>query len=74
MKCKRLSQSVEDYLKYHRGLGVALRGQGEELRRFARFADQIRHRGPLTTELALRWAKLPKKCCPHYWARRLDIV
>jgi integrase len=65
---------VEDYLACRRKLGFALKIEGQELLRFAKFADQIDHRGPITTELAIRWAKLPKKADPIYWARRLDIV
>ena len=74
----RISQNmvklVEDYLNCRRKLGFALKIEGQELLRFANFADQIGHRGPITTELAIRWAKLPKKADPIYWARRLDIV
>lgn len=71
---KTFLEAVEDYLKYRRKLGVALLTQGDELLRFARYADQIEHKGHVTTELALRWAKLPQKNCPKYWARRLDII
>lgn len=71
---KTFVECVEDYLKYRRKLGVALLTQGDELRRFARYADRVKHKGPITTELALRWAKLPQKHCPKYWAKRLDIV
>ena len=32
------------------------------------------HRGPLTTELAVRWARLPAEASPLYQARRLEVV
>jgi integrase len=41
---------------------------------FAAYADRSGHRGPLTTELAVRWARLPQQGSPVYWARRLDLV
>jgi hypothetical protein len=50
---------VEEYLRYRRALGYALRIEGGMLLNFARFADKGRHRGPLTCDLATRWARLP---------------
>lgn len=67
-------QYVEEYLEGRRALGYALNIEGAELARFARYADRIHHCGSITTELAVRWAKLPKRASPIYWARRLDIV
>jgi len=65
---------VEDYLTMRRSLGFAIHVEGQELIRFARFAEQAGHRGPLTTNLAVRWARLPSAASPIYWARRLDVV
>ena len=65
---------AEEYLALRRKLGFAMRIEGAELIRFARFADQLGHRGPITIELAVRWAKLPSDASPLYWARRLDVV
>jgi integrase len=65
---------AEEYLAVRRKLGYALKIEGAELIRFAQYADRIGHRGPLTTELAVRWAKAPEKADPLYWARRLDMV
>jgi integrase len=65
---------AEDYLAARRRLGFALRIEGQQLLGFARYADQTGHTGPVTTELALRWAKLPQDGAPHYWSRRLGII
>lgn len=65
---------TEEYLSFRRDLGFALKIEGEGLLRFAQHADGIGHRGSLTTDLAVRWAKLPLGADPLYWARRLDIV
>jgi integrase len=65
---------AEEYLAFRRGLGYALHIEGAELLRFARYADAAGHPGPITTELAVRWAKLPQDATPIYWARRLDVV
>lgn len=65
---------AEEYLALRRKLGFALRVEGEELLRFARYADQSGHRGPLTVDLAVHWAKLPKDARRMYWARRLDVI
>jgi integrase len=65
---------VEEYLKYRRRLGVRLSVAGWLLKTFARYADGTGHCGPLTTELAVRWARLPADATPTYQARRLGVV
>ena len=65
---------VEDYLRYRRALGYALRIEGGMLLNFARFADKEGHRGPLTCDLAIRWARLPAKADRLYWARRIEVL
>lgn len=62
------------YLAHRRALGFALEGPGRLLLDFARFADQPQHRGPLTTDLALRWATLRPDAAPRYQAHRLSAV
>jgi integrase len=65
---------VEEYLEYRRRLGYRLRIEGQMLLGFAHYADRSGHRGPLTTELAARWARLPAEAAPLYQARRLEVV
>ena len=65
---------VKDYLEHRRALGFALDISGELLMKFARFVDRSGHRGPLTTDLALKWASLPQTATPRYRAGRLSIV
>ncbi len=67
-------QRAEAYLAARRKLGFQLRTEGGELLRFARYADGSGHRGPITTEIALRWAQSAEKATPLYRARRLEIV
>lgn len=67
-------KKVEQYLQFRRSLGYQLRVEGQQLQQFAAFVDAQGHRGPLTTELALRWARLPVNVDRLYWARRLEIV
>jgi hypothetical protein len=55
---KTMITKVEEYLAYRHNLGYKLRGAGNYLRKFGRYADRVNHRGPLTTELAVRWARL----------------
>jgi site-specific recombinase XerD len=66
--------AVEAYLSERRQLGFEMRNEGQELRRFARYADSRPNPGPLTAELALQWAQLPAHADPLYLARRLDMV
>jgi len=65
---------VADYLALRRQLGFALHSTGLQLLGFARYADESGHRGPLTVELAVRWARLPEAASPSWWARRLLCV
>lgn len=68
-----MTATVEEYLAVRRKLGFALVIEGQELGRFARFAEKVGHTGPITTELAVRWATLPE-ASRIYHARRLDEV
>lgn len=65
---------AEEYLACRRKLGLELKVEGKQLLWFAQYADDTRHHGPLTNELAIRWATLPKGVAPEYWSRRLGIV
>jgi integrase len=69
-----MHDAVDDYLAFRRKLGFELRIEGQELRRFARFAHALGHTGAITTELAVRWATLPAGADRLYHARRLDMV
>ncbi len=65
---------VEDYVAIRRGLGFDMRSQGHLLRLFARFADGTGHRGPITIDLATRWASASGSSDPANAARRLIVV
>jgi integrase len=65
---------AKKYLAHRRSLGFALDSSGTLLLHFARFADRSKHSGPLTTDLVLRWASLPRAASPRYRAERLSIV
>ena len=65
---------VTEYLDHRHALGYALKVEGRQLLDFGRYADRMGHRGPLTLELALKWARLPAEADPAYWARRLSTV
>jgi integrase len=65
---------VQEYLAFRRTLGFTLGTAGDELRLFARYADRTGHRGPLTIELAVRWATSASQATPAYWAWRLHAV
>jgi integrase len=74
MSATTMAERVEEYLAYRHALGYQVRIEGLLLRSFARFADGERHSGPLTTDIALRWARLPEQAARLYQARRLEIV
>jgi integrase len=74
MNAPTMADRVEEYLAYRRALGYRLRSEGQLLRSFAQYADDSGHRGPLSTELALRWARLPEQATRRYQARRLELL
>jgi integrase/recombinase XerD len=65
---------VEEYLAFRRGLGFSLTTPAWYLRSFARYAEQARHRGPLTLDLVTRWALASRSQDPAQAARRLGTV
>ena len=69
-----LVEQVQEYLNFKRSCGYQLEAPGKELMLFARYATRAGHKGPLTTEFVVRWAKLPQDADPCYWANRYNIV
>lgn len=67
-------EQVQEYLEFKRSCGYQLESPGKELMLFARYATRAGHNGPLTTDLVVRWAKLPQDADPCYWANRYNIV
>ena len=68
-----MHERVEDYLTARRRLGYKLQIEGQELHRFARFAEQHGHSGALTIELAVAWANTARSS-DLYRARHLETV
>ena len=67
-------RQVNGYLQQRRSLGFGLESQGYYLLKFAKYLDHSAHRGPLTTEVMLRWVNLPKTISRNYRAKRLSAV
>lgn len=55
-----LQQRIDDYLAERRRLGFELRSWDTLLAGFARYVASRRHRGPLTTDLMIEWARQDK--------------
>ena len=71
---KSVVEQVQEYLEFKRSCGYQLEAPGKELLLFARYAMRVGHHGPLTTDLVVRWAKLPQQADPCYWANRYNMV
>lgn len=69
-----MGELATEYLALRRRLGFSLIKEGRLLLDFARYADGIGHAGPITTTLAVEWAKRSKDADPRWWATRLDAV
>lgn len=68
-----LQGELERYLALRRGLGFKLVNEGRLLADFVAFADAA-EASTITTEAALRWARLPTGCCEAYLSQRLRAV
>lgn len=65
---------VEDYLAMLRGLGFDVERHRWLLRDFVRFTDRIRYHGPITVDLAVRWAQSSCPGQPVRAERRLSVL
>jgi integrase len=68
-----LRGALEDYLRIRRQLGFELKATERQLKQFVWFCEQAGAER-ITTELAVRWARLPVDAHPHRWAQRLSMV
>lgn len=71
-----LQQRIDDYLAERRRLGFELRSRDTLLAGFARYVVSRNHRGPLTADLMVDWARQDKwhRETPSTWAARLARV
>lgn len=68
-----LEQALEDYLRLRRRLGYELERDEPQLAKFITFLQQAGAER-ITTELALKWARMPANQHPIVWRRRLSMV
>jgi len=71
-----LQRRINDYLAERRRLGFALRSRDTLLAGFAKYVAARRHRGPLTVDLMVDWARQDKwqRDTPATWAVRLARI
>lgn len=68
-----LEQALGDYLRLRRRLGYELERDQPALEQFVDFLQQA-GAARITTDLALRWARIPANQHPIIWRRRLSMV
>jgi integrase len=71
---RTMAWKVDAYLAARRQAGFALRIEGEQLKRFARFADQRAPDGALTVKLATQWASASRRPGLLSAARRIEVL
>jgi integrase len=70
-----MSALARRYLSLRRKLGFVLRREGAQVINFARFADRVAPRQPITSALALQWATLPQTTHQRFYhAKRLESL
>ncbi|MGT2428777.1 hypothetical protein ACU4GI_32175 [Cupriavidus basilensis] len=70
----KLARWIDDHLANRRQAGFALAIEGEQLWRFARFAEQAGHHGRLTVRLAAEWASSSREGKLLTAARRIKVI
>jgi integrase len=71
---RTMKELVDEYVVFRRRLGYGLRSVGCELASFAKYADRTCHKGPITTDLVVRWATSNAKSSPDYRAWRFHAI
>lgn len=74
MTVPAITGHVEEYLVARRAMGFDLRGEGYQLRAFARFVSEQGDAVALTLELLLRWAQGSAAPGPVTAARREEVL
>jgi integrase len=74
MTTETISAQVEDYLDARRAMGFELKGEGYQLRAFARFASGQGEAGALTMDLLLRSVQGAAAPGPVTAARRVEVL
>lgn len=73
-KTGRMEVLAHHYIDHRRKLGTQMLVQERYVLDFAEYADKTGHKGPITTELAVRWSCLSPATSPLNRARRLQYV
>jgi len=68
-----LGDALADYLRIRRRLGFEMPQDGRLLEGFVCFLERAGAER-ITTELALKWARLPVDAHPHTWRQRLGVA
>jgi integrase len=68
-----LREALAGYLQIRRRLGFAMPQDGRLLEGFVGFLEQ-EGAERITTDLALRWARMPVHAHPHRWRQRLGVA
>jgi len=69
-----MTSLVDEYVAFRRRLGFTFGSVGCELGLFAKYADRTRHKGPINTDLVVRWATSNSKSSPDYRAWRFHAI
>jgi integrase/recombinase XerD len=68
-----LREALADYLRIRRRVGFEMPQDGRLLEGFVEFLERAGAQR-ITTELALKWARLPVHAHPHRWHQRLGVA
>jgi integrase/recombinase XerD len=68
-----LGSHVDDYLRVRRALGFKLKEDGHLLKQLVAYVETA-GATTLSSELAIRWARLPEGVHPNQWAKRLRVA
>lgn len=73
-KNKSMATLAREYIAHRQRLGYQMRVVGRRVLQFVEFAKKSKHKGHITTDLAVRWACQNQTSFPLHCARRLQFV
>lgn len=74
MNTNLISNQVEEYISYKKGLGFKIKIESDELRRFASYTRSLNYKGSLTIDIALKWVSSKPEYSRYYMTRRLEVI
>jgi integrase len=69
-----VEEQVEAFIVFKQGLGVQMISEAATLRHLGRYAEAVGHEGPITTDLAISWARNGNHHAEGYEIKKYELA